>query len=179
MYVQEVSPNVFTQVGATIVEKRNGNRDNIWPSSIIGIWTAQQLADIGVYPVTAFTPPAGFQTTGVPRYERQGDAVVELYDVLPIRVTEITRRQLILGLYRLGLINADEAQAAATVGALPQMVADFFDQIPDEQTRVEARVTWASMSVCERNNPYLAALQQINGLTDEQVDQYFAEFSQL
>lgn len=179
MYVQETSPNVFTPVTATIVQKINGHPDTLWPSSIIGVWTEQQLADIGVYPVVPFTPPLGYEATGDVSYEQHEDGkVYEVYATKLLTVNQITRRQLILGLYQFGLISAAEAEAAAEVGAKPALVADFFSQLPEEQ-RVEATVTWASSSVIERSNPFLLALQQTNGLTDEQVDVFFSQFSQL
>lgn len=89
-----------------------------------------------------------------------------------ITITQITRRQMILMLVQLGLITSEEALAAATNGTMPAIVSDFVSALPLEQ-RVPAEITWASMSVCMRDDPMLTALAVSSGLTEEQTDGYF------
>jgi hypothetical protein len=177
--VRETSPGVFEELapGQSIKVVRNGLPDVYFSATVANVWTDAELAAIGIYRVPPAVVPPNQRSTGM-RYERQGDKVVQVLDLVPIVPTSITRRQMILALFTYGMITGPEAVAAAKSGDLPAFVANYFNQLP-EADRVAAEVTWASMSTCERNNPILLAMAQITGLTPAQMDQYFIQASQL
>nr|WP_263969345.1 hypothetical protein [Roseomonas sp. SXEYE001]MCV4210404.1 hypothetical protein [Roseomonas sp. SXEYE001] len=85
----------------------------------------------------------------------------------------ISRRQLLLELLERGLITAEEAEAAATVGAVPAKVAAVFDRLPPEQA-IAARITWASMIEALRSDPLVPMLAAAEGKDDTYVDAVFA-----
>lgn len=121
-----------------------------------------------------FAAPQNFTTTPLAK----SDDKVTAFLAKPTPVTQITRRQMLLILTAAGFITADEAVAAATAGALPAMVAAYIGTMaPADQ--VAARITWASMSVCERDDPMLAALAAANWVTSAQLDAFFLEASAL
>lgn len=84
----------------------------------------------------------------------------------------ISRRQLLLGLVGLELITGEEALAAAQTGAVPAAIDAYFGNLPPDQ-ELAARITWASMTVCERNHPLVGALAEANQLSSEQIDDAF------
>lgn len=87
----------------------------------------------------------------------------------------ITPRQLFIALASppWSFITAEEAVAAATVGAMPAAVeAAIAGASPGEQ--MAARVTWARMQTVERLDPLVAALATIEGATAEEIDAFFA-----
>lgn len=84
----------------------------------------------------------------------------------------ITRRQLILALLAGGFITSAEALAAAQSGTAPAFIAAQFNALPEPQ-KTAAFITWATMSVCERSDPLLAAVAATRGLTDAELDDYF------
>lgn len=90
----------------------------------------------------------------------------------------ISRRQLLLGLTGLSLITGEEALAAAQTGAVPAAIDVFFGNLPPDQ-ELAARITWASMSICEREHPLVAALAAANNLSTEDIDDAFRAWSQL
>lgn len=90
----------------------------------------------------------------------------------PLVPGSITRRQLLLGLVGAGLITEAEALAAATAGAVPAAIDAIFAQLPPAEA-LAARVTWATMTVAERDNPLVLAIIAA-GLADAgQVDALF------
>jgi hypothetical protein len=84
----------------------------------------------------------------------------------------ITRRQMLLQLVIQGIITGDEGVAAATTGAVPASVEAVFAAMPSD-AQVAARITWASMSVAERDNPLVATLATANSMSDEDIDDFF------
>jgi hypothetical protein len=84
----------------------------------------------------------------------------------------ITRRQLLLALAAAGLITGPQALAAATIGAVPAPIDGIFAQLPAAEA-LAARITWASMTVVERQDPLLGALIAANLATPAQVDALF------
>jgi hypothetical protein len=87
--------------------------------------------------------------------------------------SNVTRRQMLIGLQRAGFITANEMKLAAKTGTLPAAVQTVFNQLPTQTERDEAEATWASMSQCERSSPLVAALAASQGLTSSQVDDLF------
>lgn len=90
----------------------------------------------------------------------------------------ISRRQLLIGLKGLGLITPAEALAAAESGARPAAIEAYFSALPEDVAN-DARITWASMSICERNHPLVAALAEANQLSSEQIDDAFRAWALL
>jgi len=86
--------------------------------------------------------------------------------------SSITRRQLLLALMGAGLITSAEAIAAAQTGAVPAMISSVFDQLP-EPDKTGAYITWASMSVAERNNPLVAMLATTQNMDEAAIDALF------
>jgi len=84
----------------------------------------------------------------------------------------VSRRQLLLALTQMQLITGEEALAAATTGAVPAAVQAVFDNM-EPADKLAAQITWASMSVAERDNPLVAALAAANGMTSAEVDDFF------
>jgi hypothetical protein len=80
-FVRETSPNVFAEIDAsqTIVVHNNGRPDVQWPGSIVNVWSAEALAEIGIYRVEPAVCPAGRRVTGT-RYERVNGAVTQVLD---------------------------------------------------------------------------------------------------
>lgn len=114
-------------------------------------------------------------------------AVIDLWNVEnnrppptppPLVITQITRRQLILMLLQLTYITAAEAIAAASSGAIPALISGYLATLSDAD-RTVATVTWASMSICLRSDPMLAALATGKGLTSAQLDAFFVTASRL
>lgn len=174
MFVRETSPGTFELVNETAAIVVGGTT---WPPAIFWLWTEAQLEDAGVWTVVPFVAPEGQQATGERRFERQDDGKVhEVFDLTPAMPpvpASVTRRQMILALYQGGLISGDEAIAAATTGAQPQVIQAYFAGLSSEAERVAANVTWAAMSVCERSNPILLAVAQQHGLSESDLDDYF------
>lgn len=91
---------------------------------------------------------------------------------VPVVPASITRRQLLLALAGAGLITAEEALAAATTGAVPAMIDAVFAGLPDAEA-LGARITWATMSVAERDHPLIGALIVAELATAGEVDALF------
>ena len=108
-------------------------------------------------------------------------AIVDLPPVAPVNTwpsMQITPRQLFIGLARAGLITGAEAVAAATQGAMPATVDAAVSTLPAE-AQVEARITWARMSVVMRSDPLVDLLAAAQGLTSAQVDAFFVSCSEI
>lgn len=91
----------------------------------------------------------------------------------------ITPRQLLIGLMRSGLISEQEAVDAAKTGSVPAGIQKIFDALPTADDRTEAAITWAKMSVVERNNPLVASLAAANGMSEADVDNFFIMCSKI
>lgn len=96
----------------------------------------------------------------------------------PLPPRAITRRQLLLVLYQLGFITGEEALAAAATGAEPALISNYIATMPEE-AQLSAKITWAAMSVCERNHPMLLALTEANNISAGQLDALFLAASYL
>lgn len=84
----------------------------------------------------------------------------------------VSRRQLLLALTQMGLITGDEALAAAQTGAVPAAVHGVFDNMQPSD-KLDAQITWASMSVAERDHPLVAALASANEMSSDDIDDFF------
>ena len=82
---------------------------------------------------------------------------------------EVSRTQFCRALKDAGILMPDEAILAAK-GEWPDSFADALDALPASVDPIDARITWAGLSVVLRGDPLLAALQAHAGLSDEQVD---------
>jgi hypothetical protein len=89
----------------------------------------------------------------------------------PPRLT-ITPRQLLIGLQRAGMITDEEALAAAATGAVPASIETLFAAL-SEQDALEARITWARMTVVERGHPLVDEMLVAAGKTAEEADEFF------
>jgi hypothetical protein len=90
----------------------------------------------------------------------------------PVVPASISRRQLLLAMAGAGLITGPEALAAATTGAVPAAIDAVFARLPAAEA-LAARITWATMSVAEREHPLIGALVAANLATVAQVDALF------
>jgi hypothetical protein len=90
----------------------------------------------------------------------------------------ISRRQLLIALTAAGLITEAEALAAAKTGEVPAAIDAVFGALPKEQA-LAARITWATMTVVERDHPLIQAIINANLATAEQVDALFRAAAEL
>jgi hypothetical protein len=82
----------------------------------------------------------------------------------PPPVTTVTMRKARLALLNAGLLDDVEAAIAA---------------IPDETQRRAAQIEWEYASVVERDNPIIQQLVSALGMTEQQVDEFFAAADRL
>jgi len=88
-------------------------------------------------------------------------------------IPTVSRRQLLIQLKTAGLISAEEAVAAAQTGTVPAAVQAVFDTLPTQSDRDDAAITWAAMSMAERDNPLVSALAAANGMNAAAIDEFF------
>ena len=122
--------------------------------------------------------PRYIENSGATYKEVLSDKVIVYRPVEVYTPTEISRRQLFLGLLKVGLINSQEAIAAAQTGAVPASVQTVFNTLPAND-QVTAIIAWASAHMIYRYDPFLILLATSQGLTSDQIDQYFREWSVL
>lgn len=169
--VESIAPanNILVEgVGANVV-------NHSW-SDVVRCWSDAALAStFKLYRVAPSIVPPGKIVTATAYQKNEVNGEVEqvftLAD-LPVVIPTITRRQLILGLMQYEIITPAEAMGAAQNGLAPAAVAATFDALA-EPARTAAYVTWASMSIAERNNPLVGMLAQSRGMTSAEVDQFF------
>jgi hypothetical protein len=90
----------------------------------------------------------------------------------------ISRRQLLIALTAAGLITEAEALAAAKTGKVPAAIDAVFAALPKDQA-LAARITWATMTVVERDHPLIQAVIDAKIATAEQVDALFQAAAEL
>lgn len=83
----------------------------------------------------------------------------------------ITRRQCAMQLFSLQMISSDDAIAMTQTGTPPAAIQVFIDQM-NEPDRTMAMLDFAAMEY-QRNSVLLASLMTANGMTDQQIDQFF------
>ena len=108
-------------------------------------------------------------------FSEQSDA----FTIEEVRVeppSQITTRQLILGLASDGWITWPEAEAWADRSQLPAAVNTVIDQMPEEK-RPAVRITAKTMSVAERDNPLIIGAAKIAEpeKSDEAIAKIIAE----
>lgn len=86
----------------------------------------------------------------------------------------VTRRQLLIALASppWSFISAEEAIAAATIGAMPAAVEAAIADLPAAEA-MAARVTWATMTQVERLDPLVDLLAATQGASPEAIDAFF------
>lgn len=132
----------------------------------------------GAVPISDATHAAWLTDTARQRWN--GEAL-EPYEPPPAPAAvpaQITRRQLLLGLAGAGLIAPEEALAAATAGAVPAAIDTVFAALPPAEA-LAARVTWATMSVAERDHPLIIALITAGLAAPAEVDALFIQAAAL
>lgn len=146
--------------------------------------TREHLESYGLTLVRPVEPPTGQGMVAVEGQPEERDGVWwQTWTLAPapptvLPVPDITRRQLLLILPKVGVITAQEALAAAQTGAVPATIQSYFALLSDDD-RLAAEITWATMSICERQNPLVLGLAAQLNLTDEQVDDFFRQASML
>jgi hypothetical protein len=90
----------------------------------------------------------------------------------------ISRRQFLIALMQAGLITDAEALAAARTGEVPIAIDAMFARFPPEQA-LDARITWATMTVVERRHSLLDAMVQLGLVTDAGFDALFRQAAEL
>ena len=96
----------------------------------------------------------------------------------PDPAPDITPRQLFIGLAREGFISWDEAEAAASSGAVPAAIEALFASLPAQQAS-EARITWARMSIVERKHPLIALIMAERDISHDQLDAFFRAWAEI
>jgi hypothetical protein len=90
----------------------------------------------------------------------------------------ISRRQLLIALAQAKWITEAEALAAAKTGEVPAAIDAVFAALPKEQA-LAARITWATMTVVERDHPLIQAVIDAKLATADQVDALFKAAAEL
>lgn len=89
----------------------------------------------------------------------------------PVPVPEvITKRQFLIQLIRSSLVT--EAEAATVAVQPPALVEAMLTPMPTE-AKIEARLTWASMTEVLRHDPLVELAIASGVMTEEQADQFF------
>lgn len=148
-----------------------------YPANIEQLWTADELAAIGLAVPQPFTAPAGFHATGSPRYALDDGQVKTVYDTEPdvaLVPETLTRWQFFTVAAMQAIISQDDALAAVQTGTLPKPFADFIATLPAEQ-QFPARMLLAGTSEFNRHHPFVEAFLTAKGMTDVQADAIWIE----
>lgn len=118
------------------------------------------------------TDPANRDRLAVVAWLAAGN-VADVPPAAPVPVPQsISRRQFLLALLGAGFVTPAEALAAATEGAVPANLATMLATLP-EADALAVRITWASMTVAERDNPIIATLIAAGLASEAQTDELF------
>lgn len=90
---------------------------------------------------------------------------------------QITRRQCAMMMLSQNMITGQEAILMTQSGIPPANVQTYFDAMPEPQ-RTMAIIDFAATNYY-RNNPLLSDLMLANGMTEQQVDQFFIDAAAL
>ena len=124
-----------------------------YPENIEFLWSAQELAAIGLVRVANPPPP-------------------------PAPIPAISDRQFFQKLANDGLVTREEALAAVSTGALPAVLETYLAGLgPDDQ--FAARMLLSGATVFERAHPLTNAIGAAFGLAPSQVDLFFIAAAQL
>lgn len=152
MLYREITPNTFAPwSGGAISEV-------VYPLAIETLWSAQELADIGLYVPVDPGVPEGKIATGftVERVDGVVSKVYALEDAPPEPFGDLSRPAFIFMMGKLGITK--------------QNVYDLIDQMPDGDEKALARIVFDDQQTFKRDNALLATLTAAAGLTSEQVD---------
>jgi len=96
----------------------------------------------------------------------------EITPVTTVVIPQITSRQFFIAMARAGYITNAEALAAAQTGAIPASVQTVINTLPADQ-QLDYSITWAKMNTVVRTDAFINAYATAQGLTSDQVDQFF------
>lgn len=148
------------------ISPQDGSINNTMRAQI-GAWTTK-LRDV---PTVATTALAVLETA-------EGIAAYTPDLALPSPVVILTARQFLAGLTLSGFITEAEALDRGNIPASIEAVFNALPTTPVNQQAV-ARITWANMTVISRNDPLVTAAGAAFGLTEAQVDDFFAQAAAL
>lgn len=152
MLYHEITPETFLPwSGAPINEV-------VYPLAIETLWSAEELADIGLYAPRDTGVPDGKVATGF-TVERVDGVVTKVYaleDAPPEPFGDLSRPAFIFMMGKLGITK--------------QNVYDLIDQMPDGDEKTLARIVFDEQQSFARDNALLATLTAAAGLTTQQVD---------
>lgn len=95
---------------------------------------------------------------------------------VPTRV--ISNRQFFQQLAIAGLITRQEALAAVKTGEVPEALATLLDNIPPDP-RFNAEMLLSGATQFDRYHPLVAPIGAAQGMTDEEIDQFWIAAGQL
>lgn len=180
-YVRETKPNVFVpqDPNEPLSVSQNGEPVVVHPPAVWKTWTKTQQEEVGLFEYEPFKPLPGKVAHGNRRFQRVNGVIKEAYDAVSDVVPEfISRRQLLIALWRLNFITQQEALAAAQTGAVPVNLQVEFDKLEEPQ-RTSACISFAAMANCYRNDPLLATIAASKGFSNEQMDSWFRMAAEL
>lgn len=106
-----------------------------------------------------------------------GKKFIDTNPSLPTVPGSITRRQCARQLLASGMITGDEAISMTQTGTPPAAIQAYLDTLPGPDKTI-ATIDFAADNYY-RDNPLLSALMVANGMTNQQVDEFFIAASQL
>ena len=143
------------------------------PGNIEELWSADELAAIGLAVPAPFEVPAGKATIGAPRYKLSANGGIETeYDVEdappPPVPEELSRWQFFAAAAGASIITQQEAEDAIT-GPLPAPFTAFIGTLPESE-QFTATMLLRGNQVFHRHHPFVQAFLDANGMTDAQAD---------
>lgn len=85
--------------------------------------------------------------------------------------TVISDRQFFQALALSGQITQEEALAAVSTGAIPEVIRHYIDSISDPNEQFAARMLLSGATQFERHHPLVARFGYALGWSDEQIDE--------
>lgn len=149
--------------------------------NIGSIWSAEELAKIGLYlPVVPEAPP-GKRSIGdvVKRVDGVVQYVCTYVDIIPDVPEFITRRQCALQLLAINQITAQEALYMTRTAAVPAAISAIFDSLVGSgawtpEQRILAEIDFAAANYYRSNS-----LLSLMGFTEQEIDQFFISAANL
>jgi hypothetical protein len=149
-------------------------------------WSANNFIDceinhpqFGWIPFTADPNDNGtfFDVAELYNEMKEDPSILPYVPPLPEVPAQITRRQCAVMMLSQNMITGQEAILMTQSGIPPANVQTYFDAMPEPQ-RTMAIIDFAAVNYY-RNNPLLADLMAANGMTEQQVDQFFIDAAAL
>jgi hypothetical protein len=135
MLAYEVSPGVYAPWNGELLGGDDGVRH---PLNVEELWSDADLLAAGLYRTRRdFAPPAGHVQVGAPRWEKQGDLVVEIFDVQPIAIEGLRAEKK----------AAIAAKRDATINAGFTFVGVRFQTRPDDRENIAGAAQLAAMAI--------------------------------